>query len=177
MHITKKIYKFSTALFLGCVLNFLYVATAWAICPVCTIAVGAGIGLAQWMGIDDSITGLWVGGFIVSLILWTINWLNKKNIRFPVPGRAILVVVGYYALVIIPLYLKGIMGHALNTMWGIDKLLLGIILGSVVFLIGGCWYGYLKRKNNNHAYFPFQKVVMPIAPLIILSIIFYFLTK
>lgn len=72
-----------------------------------------------------------------------------------------------------------IMGHPLNTFCncGIDKLLIGIVSGSISFWFGAIWYFYLKEKNNGHAYFPFQKVVMPISPLIILSIIFYFLTK
>jgi small-conductance mechanosensitive channel len=60
--------------------------------------------------------------------------------------------------------------------WGIDKLLLGIMLGSATFFAGGIWYYHLKAKNNGHAYFPFQKVVMPVSTLIILSFIFYFLT-
>ena len=34
---------------------------AHAVCPVCTVAVGAGLGLAEWLGIDDSISGLWIG--------------------------------------------------------------------------------------------------------------------
>ena len=148
---------------------------AYAICPVCTVAVGAGVGLARWLGIDDTITGLWVGGFIVSLIMWTINYLERRNIKFF--GRNLLVAVGYYALTVVPIYFIKTIWHPENTIGGINKLLLGIIVGSILFYLGAIWYMYLKRKNNGHAYFPFQKVVMPIAPLIIMSIIFYFLTK
>jgi large-conductance mechanosensitive channel len=68
-------------------------------------------------------------------------------------------------------------GHPANALafFGIDKLIFGAICGAITFWFGGAWYEYLKEKNNNHAYFPFQKVVMPILPLIILSIIFYFM--
>lgn len=149
--------------------------TAFAICPLCTFAVGAGIGLAQYLGIDDTITGIWIGGLIVSLIAWTIHWLDKKNMHFC--GRKIFITIIYYGITIVPLYIYGIMGHTLNKMWGIDKILLGIIVGSVIFFSGVISYGQLKKKNNNKAYFPFQKVIMPILPLIILSIIFYYLTK
>jgi hypothetical protein len=38
------------------------------------------------------------------------------------------------------------------------------------------WYQALKKRNNGHAYFPFQKVVMPIAWLVLMSTIFYFIT-
>lgn len=156
-------------------LTFAIVSSAQAICPLCTIAVGAGIGLAEWLGIDNTITGLWVGGFIVSLIVWTNTWLRSKNIKFF--GDKLLVTVLYYLLIIAPLYPMGIMGNPLKTLWGIDKLLIGIIVGSISFYIGSVSYFYMKKHNNNHAYFPFQKVVMPIAPLIIFSIIFYFITK
>ena len=64
-----------------------------AFCPLCSVVVGAGIGLSQYFGIDDTITGIWLGGLIITLIAWTIYWLNKKNIRFY--GRKITVTVVY----------------------------------------------------------------------------------
>lgn len=151
-----------------------------AVCPICTVAVGAGVGLSRWLGIDDIVSGLWIGGLIVSMITWTENWLEKKNIRFS--GRILLNTIIYYSLVIIPFYYSGMIGHPSNKLFcfcglNIDKLLFGIIVGSLAFWFGASWYYYLKEKNNGHAYFPFQKVVMPISPLIILSVIFYFLTK
>lgn len=50
------------------ILNFLLKAKVFAFCPVCTIAVGAGVGIAEKFGVDDTIIGLWVGGLTVSLI-------------------------------------------------------------------------------------------------------------
>ena len=147
---------------------------AQAVCPVCTVAVGAGLGLSRWLGIDDVISGLWIGGLTVSMIMWTLNWLDKKNYHFQ--GREIYTTLGYYIIVVLPLYFMKNVWHPLNTLWGINKLLLGIILGSLFFFAGAIYYDYLKKNNNNHAYFPYQKVVMPVAPLILLSIIFYFIT-
>lgn len=151
------------------------VKQAYAICPVCTIAVGIGIGFSRWLGIDDTITGLWVGGLVVSLIMWTIFWFDKKEIYFK--GRIIITSLCYYFILVVPLYYMGIIGHPLNKLWGVDKIVLGTIIGSIAFFLGGIGYFYLKKHNNNRAYFPFQKVVMPVAPLIILSMIFYFITK
>ena len=157
--------------------SFFFAQKALAVCPICTIAVGAGVGLSRWLGINDTITGLWVGGLIVSMITWTESWLEKKNVRFK--GRIFVNVFAYYALIVVPLYYSDIIGNPLNTLCacGLDKLLFGIIAGSLAFWFGASWYFYLKEKNNGHAYFPFQKVVMPILPLIIMSIIFYFLTS
>lgn len=155
--------------------SFFFVTKVYAMCPVCTVAVAAGVGLARWLKIDDTITGLWIGGLAVSLIMWTNNYLNKKNVNFF--GRKILVFIGYYALIVLPLYFTNILGHPLNRIFGIDKLALGIAVGSILFYVGAEWYHYLKDRNGGHANFPFQKVVMPVAPLIIMSVIFYFLTK
>ncbi|MDO8529195.1 MAG: hypothetical protein Q7S18_00830 [bacterium] len=154
---------------------FLSSQVAKAICPICTIAVGAGVGLSRWLGIDDTIAGLWVGALTVSISFWTLNWFLKKNIKFK--GDKFLVIIGYYLIIIAPLYFTGIMGHTFNKIWGIDKLLIGIIVGSLVFYGSVAWYQKIKSKNNNHARFPFQKVAMPVGFLFIASAIFYFITK
>ena len=149
-------------------------ANALAVCPACTVAVSAGVGLSRWLGIDDTITGLWIGGFLVSIIIWTINWLSKKTKFKAMPA---LTTFFYYAIIIFTLITTNIIGHPENILWGIDKLILGIFIGSVFFLIGSETYKYIKMRNKNRAWFPFQKVVMPILPLIILTIIFYFITR
>jgi len=43
---------------------------ALAVCPVCSIAVAGGVGLSRWLGIDDTISGIWIGGLIISLAIW-----------------------------------------------------------------------------------------------------------
>jgi len=151
---------------------------AKAICPLCVVAVGAGLGLSEYLGIDDSIAGLWIGGLLVALSAWTINWLNKKNWQFgPKTLRDVLVIIIYYGLVAWPLFSQGFIGNLDNQLWGIDKLILGTILGSLIFWGMASWYFCLKAKNNNRAYFPFQKIAMPVGALIIFSLIFYFITK
>ena len=55
-----------------------WITSSYAICPICTLAVGAGVGLSRWLGVDDTVTGLWIGGLTVSMILWTIFWADKK---------------------------------------------------------------------------------------------------
>ena len=149
--------------------------TALAVCPICTLAVGAGVGFSRWLGIDDVITGIWIGALLVSITIWTINWMNKKNYIFK--GRKILITLSYYLIIIIPLYWKGIMGHYFNKILGIDKLLFGIVMGSLVFLGSVWWYEKMKKENNGKSYFPFQKVVMPVGVLAIFSAIFYFITR
>ena len=146
-------------------------AAAKAVCPICTVAVCASVGLSRWLGVDDTITGLWVGGLAISVIIWTIDWLNRKKIRFF--GRQPLIVIGYYVLILWPLYHYNMVGHPLNKLWGIDKLLLGMAIGTIGFIAGVLLNGYLKKKNAGKAYFPFQKVVFPVGMLAVLSLVFY----
>jgi len=153
---------------------------AQAVCPVCVVAVGAGLGLSEYLGIDDTIAGLWIGGLLVALTVWTINWFNKKNWladKKPLRQvRDILTAILYYAMVIGPLAIKGIIGNPFNRFWGIDKLILGITVGSAGFLSATLWYNRIKKRRGR-AHFPFEKVAMPVGALAILSLIFYFLVR
>ncbi len=146
-------------------------------CGVCTAAALAGVGLSRWLKIDDTISGLWIGGMLISISIWTAKWLRDKFPKISFPGLTPLVGLAYYALVIIPFYQKGIIGHPKNVLFEIDKLLLGLIAGSIFFYLGGELYKIIKAKNGGHAQFPFQKVVIPVAVLAILSGIFYLITK
>ena len=158
-------------------LAFAPAGQAAAVCPVCTVAVGAGLGLSRWLGIDDAITGLWIGGLLLSVTIWTINWLEGRNIRFRFRGIAIGAL--YFSLAIIPLYYARIVSSPVDFFCSCfkDSLLLGVFTGSSGFYFGATLYEYLKERNGGHAHFPFEKVAMPIAPLVILSVVFYFLTK
>jgi hypothetical protein len=91
--------------------------------------------------------------------------------------RDLLTALAYYILTIWPLWAKGLIGHPYHQFWGVDKLILGITIGSIAFIIANLTYNDIKKKNGGHAQFPFQKVVLPVSTLLVLSIIFYFLTK
>jgi hypothetical protein len=150
---------------------------ALAVCPVCTVAVGTGIGLSRWLGIDDSITGLWLGAFLLSVSLWTIDWLGRKNIRFVF--KKSLVIIAYYTMAIVPLYYAKIIANpaAFVCSCASDKLLLGIIEGTAAFFFAVKFYEFLKQRNEGRAHFPYEKVVFPVAAILILTTIFYFITE
>jgi len=104
-------------------------------------------------------------------VIWTIDWLNKRKIKFLF--RKPLILIFWYAISIFPLYGLGIMGHPENKFWGIDKLLFGIISGSIMFLVSFLFHNFLVKKNEGKVFFPFQKVLIPVLFLLILSLIFY----
>jgi hypothetical protein len=159
-------------------LLLLKAATAQAICPVCVVAVGAGLGLSKYLGIDDSITGIWIGGLLIGASVWTINYVNKKRwLNKYKQIRDYLIFLAYYLIIIWPLYSQGFIGNPFNQLFGLDKLLLGIVIGSLIFPLAVQLYEIIKQKNGGHAHFPFEKVVIPVGALIILSFIFYFLSR
>jgi len=82
-----------------------------------------------------------------------------------------------YLFVLIPFKLNGTIGLIRNKFFGIDKIIFGIVIGSVVFLIG-VWADKKARKmHHGKQFFVYQKVVFPVAALVISSLIFYFVTK
>jgi len=156
---------------------FAMVTPVSAQCPVCTVAVIGGVGFTRWLKIDDTISGLWVGGLLTSLTLWTINWLNSKKIKFI--GRKPLIIIFYYGLTIAPMYWTKFIGHPLNKvggMNGLDKLVFGILIGTIVYYASQYTYQYMKVKNGK-PHFPYEKIVFAVVPLAILSAIFYFIFK
>lgn len=146
---------------------------ASAVCPLCTVGVAVGIGFSRYLGIDDIITGLWIGSLIISLSLWLIEFLDKKKIVFF--ARNQIIITFFYVATILPLYFSGFIGQPYNAIIGIDKLLLGMFLGTIIFIASIFADKYLRKINNNKVLFAYQKALIPLAFLLIASIIIYLL--
>ena len=153
------------------------VAKTYAFCPVCTIAIGAGVGLTRYLKIDDTIPGVWVGGLCISLVYWLISFIEKRRKKLPQRDRRvplwmkILSFIGVYALVIIPLYFTKMIG--VSKLLGIDKIILGMIVGTIFALLGDRVEMSVRKRNKGKAVFPFQKVVIPVFFLLLATFIFY----
>ena len=147
---------------------------ASAVCPVCTVAVGAGLEGARLLGVEDVITGIWAGGLTLSIAAWTANWMHKRGVKNALWYLINFIV--YYALLagvyFVP-FGNPIVRFDENCMWGIDQFLLGAVLGTVVFWLMQKWYQRIKAAKTGHAKYPFQKVVMPFGGLLILTLIFW----
>lgn len=173
----KKITKsFSIFFSLSAITYTLLPSVAYAQCPVCTAAVVAGLGFSRWLGIDDTVSGVWIGGIILSSSLWFSNWISKKHPKWHTAFYMLLTTAFMYLIVFIPLQLAGITGHPFNKLWGVDKLVLGTLVGSAVFLLG-LWADKKVRKIKRGQLFNFQKVVFPVALLLISSLGLWIITK
>lgn len=142
-----------------------FVPLVSAHCPLCTAAVGAGIVITRFYGVDDMIVGLWVGAFIISTALWFNNMLKKKYIPFQ--GQIVAILI--FAATIISFYFGGLFNA--SRIFGVDKLLLGIIAGSILVYAGLFISSNVKQINKNKAIFPFQTIAFILALLAITSAI------
>ena len=106
----------------------LAIPKVFAVCPVCTVAVGAGVGVSRVIGIDDTITGIWIGALIVSSALWVISWIDKKNIK--VRFRSLLVLASFYLVFVLPFYLWGFIGGSCDCFLGLTSFCLALLLGA-----------------------------------------------
>jgi hypothetical protein len=123
---------------------------------------------------------MWLGALIVSSICWMIDYLNRKNIHFLF--RKIIIIVSFYAIFIIPLYfikIRGatVLGDPGNIIFGMDRILFGVILGTIIFILAILSDKYLRTLNESKVLINYQKIFIPIIYLIIASIIAYMLIK
>jgi hypothetical protein len=159
---------FFSFLFLGLVLAG---AVSAQVCPVCVIAIGAGLGLSRWFGIDDVVSSVWIGAFLIAIISWTLEYMRKKKWNFQDDG--IVITLAYILLTFIPLYYYKIVGLPLNQIWGMDKIIVGSIIGAIVLFLGHWLHLYFKKLNNGKSFFPYQRVAVPVLLLIITSLILW----
>jgi len=128
-------------------------------CPICSIGVVAGLGLSRWLKVDDSVSGLWVGALILGISLWAFNLPRLKRRGWL---ALIFILIIFWLFTFLPLYYFGVIDNSCKTIWGLNRLvfgsLLGIILSSAAFLI--------KR-----GLFPYQRIIIPLSVLIIAGFI------
>ncbi len=146
---------------------------AKAVCPLCVVAVGAGLGLSRWLGVDDVVSSIWIGALLAALSVWTVLWLDKKGWQFK--WYKTIITLSYFLLVLGPLWYVDIIGHPSNKIFGVDKIVFGAVIGTAVFILSVLWSENMKERNLGKPLFPYQKVVVPFLVLIITSLIFYLL--
>ena len=148
-------------------LSSLIIPSAYAHCPVCTAAVGTGVIVTRFYGVDDLIVGLWIGAFIASTALW----FGKKIKEGKTTSLedAILIILALL-ITVNGFYLGGLMGHSM--MFGIDRLLLGMILGSVL-LPASIYLSKEIKKIKGKVILPYQTILVTLSILTTLSILLW----
>ena len=140
-------------------------------CPICTIAIGAGVGVAESLGVPTSVVGLWAGALLTLLGYWMIKFFDNRGWKFF--GRNALLIV--LSVAMIGFAYVGDIDYTpvwiCNVLY-IDPILFGAIVGMIVFILVEKLYEFMKRKNGGHAHFPFERVVLPVVVLALFSWLF-----
>lgn len=160
-------------------------------CPLCTAGAAVGVGFARAYGVDDSIVGLLLGALIASSALWFNKWMKKK-INFPF--QETLLVIVSFLLIVVPFYYAGLIinfemvksmpeVHGMTGLgilglanFGVDKLLFGIILGTLSIWGVFSFSEHITRKRGQRL-FDYQGLIFMLASLLILGLILYLITK
>ncbi len=149
---------------------FLFTPPAQAQCPVCLVTIGGSVLLSRYLGIDDLIIGVWAGGLILSLGLWSATLIKKTFIK----GQNWLLTVILWVTTVWGLKKAGFIGNPTCKIHNHDKLLTGIVAGTVAFFLAyllDLFLRKLNKKNPGKALFPYQRVILPVVLLIITSLI------
>jgi len=149
----------------------IFVKPVYATCPICIVAVGGGLWIAEKLGIDDLIASIWIGALVTAFAIALAD--KGKLIKLPKPKISWTII--FYALTLLTLQINGNLNNPYCKIWGVCKIWLGVTIGAVVFWLGVWLDQWLRVKNNGKVLFPFQKVAMPIFTTIIASLVLYLL--
>ncbi len=145
-----------------------------AFCPLCMIATGAISGVFRWLGIDDAILGIWLGGFTLSTTILFNNFLIRKNKRFPLQFP-LFVVISYSLMVLTLFWSRSVAPY--NNIFGVNKIFVGMLFGSLLLMIAPILDKLLRRLNQGKILVSHQKVLVALILLFLCSLIFYSVIK
>ncbi|OGM04977.1 hypothetical protein A2715_00655 [Candidatus Woesebacteria bacterium RIFCSPHIGHO2_01_FULL_39_32] len=160
-------------LFTILILLFTTAGIVSAHCPLCVAGAGAGLTLSRILGIDDSITGIWLGAFIGALSFWSQKSLGQRNKLFFSRWVGFLIYTVFIGSTIWSFYkFNLVVKH--GEIFGIHKLIFGMVLGGALFYLVDLVNAVIKRKNGK-SLFPYQSMIFSLGSVIIASLGMYIL--
>lgn len=142
-------------------------------CAVCVVAIGGGLGISRALGIDDALTGVWIGGLLLAVMMFLANWLKNKWPKFPYPMLVSFVVTYLFT---VPFFFVFNLFAKSGEIFGISRLAFGMLAGTAFLSIGLYAENALRQLKADHkAFFPFQKVIVPVVFLILATLLMWFL--
>lgn len=139
-------------------------------CPLCVVGAGAGLSLSRVLGIDDSITGVWMAAFLGAMSLWISNSLKKKYIPF----QELIIYIVIFATTIISFYRFGLINEHNGLIGNLPKLTFGMITGGILFYAVDKGNALIKKTRGKVLFF-YQPIIFSIAAMLFLSIGIYIL--
>jgi hypothetical protein len=143
------------------------------VCTVCSVGIASGLGIAKLFGVSDNIIAIWLGGVLLAMSSGFLFWLEKKKIN----NRLLKIIAFFssYIFLIFPYIGKepSIIFNQNKTLF-IDSFIFFTLVGSLAVFLCEKYYINMKNKRGK-PHFQFEKVILPIGLLIILSLIINFL--
>ncbi|OGM59046.1 hypothetical protein A3A75_05240 [Candidatus Woesebacteria bacterium RIFCSPLOWO2_01_FULL_39_10] len=161
------------SIILSLILLLTLVRPTYAHCPLCVAGAAAGITLTRWVGVDDSITGIWIGAFLGASSFWLLRILGQKNKIFFNRFIRFIVYVFIFVITLWSFYRFNLVGK-MGDVFGFDKLTFGMVVGALVFYLVDILNGYIKRKNGK-SLFPYQSIVFSLSSMVLSSVAVYIL--
>lgn len=143
-----------------------FIKPAYATCPVCVLTVGGGLLIAKKLGIDDLLVSIWLSGLNTAIAFWIASTIKKRIFNNP-----LLWSLGFYILTIVYLWYSKQLMHPKNTLFGVDKVFLGMTAGLLIFLFSVFMDKLIRYNNKGKVLFYYQKVVIPVGFLLLATII------
>lgn len=150
--------------------GLVFVTPAYAHCPLCVAGAGAGLSLSRILGIDDSITGVWMAAFLGAMGFWLNNFIKKTYI----PYQKLVIYVVIFVTTILSFYKFGLINEHNGLIYNLPKLTFGMILGGVLFYLVDKANILIKEKKGR-VMFPYQSIILMLGSMIVLSIGVYIL--
>ncbi len=148
-------------------------------CPLCAAATAGGVAAARILGVDDTVVGTFIGGFVVSTGLWFNKWLKRKAGRELVPFQSSIAVLLSLSLMILTLFMARLLNASDSSylIFGVDKLLFGTLAGTLVTIAAFAVHKAIKSANNGKSWVPFQGILFTLLCLSITGAAFFFITR
>lgn len=145
-------------------------------CPLCVAGAAVGITLTRWIGIDDSISGVWIAALLGSASFWFYSWLLGKQINQVEEHKKILKPLIYVLIFVVTVwsFYKFQLVIRMSQIFGLDKLTFGILTGGILFYLVDVGDSFLIKKAGK-VYFPYQRIVFSLGSMAVLSFMIYIL--
>jgi len=148
-------------------ISLMFTAPALAQCPVCVITVGGGMFLAKKLGIDDLLISVWISALNVAITFWMAPKIKIKILKNPY-----FLSLAMMGLTIFYFQFTDQIGGITNRILGVDKIILGQIVGLMTMYLGNYLYIFTKEKNHHRAPFPYAKVIFPVGAVVVVTLMF-----
>jgi len=148
---------------------FLATRTVSATCPLCVGATASMVATARFFGVNDLITGTFIGALIVSTAAWINRVLTKRNKgRNYLPFQQIILVVFWLLAFTVIFFIAGLIKFEL-----FNRLVIGMLMGVFIVPTAFIFNKFLRENNGRKNYMPFQHIFLTIVFLLIAVFAYY----